>query len=205
MEISKFNWRTDNAGNLRAMAGFQVRAADLAKLSQLVLQKGSWNGKQLIEERWINELLSQGQPYTKKSGLLWWRISSESKYIVDDEHLQKMRSTGFDEEFLASIEKIKGRYNSQGAVVQALVSHLTRSELRRLKKETEKYQMNPWKSESGPIAGYKAEGDLVQYLIIYPEYNIVAVRMIKYSDNYNRKTDMFGNFDQMVYRLANKK
>lgn len=62
--------------------------------------------------------------------------------------------------------------------------------------------MNPWKSASDSIVGYKAEGYLGQYLVIYPEQNVVAVRMIKNSEDYKSKTDMFGNFSQKVYKLA---
>lgn len=202
LNISEFDWRTDNAGNLRAMAGLQVRADDLAKLGQLVLQKGSWKGEQLIKERWIDELLAQGQPHTKESGLLWWRVPSDSKYVIDDEHLQKMAKAGFKESVLAKVRKAKGHYDHQGAVQQTLMKLFNKKELRVLKQEMQKHQMNPWKSESGSIVGYKAEGYLGQYLVVYPEQKVVAVRMIKNSEDYNSKTDMFGNFSQMVYKLA---
>lgn len=60
---------------------------DMAKIGQLMLQKGSWNGKQLITEDWINRLLTMTTPKDTVSkrdelpsdypiqfsyGMMWW-------------------------------------------------------------------------------------------------------------------------------------
>lgn len=204
MGITDFSWRTDDVGNLRAMAGFQVLPSDLAKIGQLVLNKGSWKGVRLIDKKWIEELLEQGQPHTIESGLLWWRIPSSTKLVIDDHQIQKLQNAGLSKEFLSGLNQIKGTYDRQGAAVQALMSQYSRREVGKFRRLRQKKGINPWRgSVSGPIIGYKAEGDLGQFLVIYPEENIVAVRMVQYSDEYDRKTDGFGNFSEMVYKLAN--
>lgn len=73
MDISDYHWGTDQKGNHAAMAGLQIHGYDLAKLGQLVLQKGSWNGEQLIDKKWIDAMLNKTLPNTETYGLLWWR------------------------------------------------------------------------------------------------------------------------------------
>lgn len=72
------SWRRDKAGNVITYAGIQSTTADLARLGQLFLQGGEWNGKQLLSEAWIEQATGERvkmvavegleQPY----GLLWW-------------------------------------------------------------------------------------------------------------------------------------
>jgi len=59
MGITDFTWSLDKAGNPHSMSGLQVYAEDLAKLGQLVLNKGSWDKKQLIDASWFAVSLSK--------------------------------------------------------------------------------------------------------------------------------------------------
>ena len=53
----------------------------MAKIGQLVLNKGKWNGKQLVSEHWIKEATT---PKTKITGIdygyLWWNISPNGQW-----------------------------------------------------------------------------------------------------------------------------
>lgn len=54
--IKDFEWyKYPQNGNPIAAAGLRLRPRDLAKLGQLVLQRGAWNGKQIISAKWIAE------------------------------------------------------------------------------------------------------------------------------------------------------
>ena len=202
MGITDFEWESDKAGNPVVMAGFSVLPSDLAKLGQLVLQNGSWNGKQLIDEQWIEELLAQGQPHNKTSGLLWWRVPASSNFVIDDDHIQKMINAGFDRDLVADLEQIKGEYDNQKSLLQNMRKQFGRKKIGRLKLQSSEKQIMPWKATAGPVVGYQAKGYLGQYLTVFPEQDVVAVRMIKSSEDYNRKTDGFENFSRMVYELA---
>jgi len=50
------SWSMDSeeSGMTKMESGLNLRAIDFAKLGRLVLNKGSWNGKQLISEKWMN-------------------------------------------------------------------------------------------------------------------------------------------------------
>jgi len=56
--IRKVFWETCPRGIEKGGWGLYIRPEDLAKVAQLVLQKGKWNGRQLVSENWIDEATS---------------------------------------------------------------------------------------------------------------------------------------------------
>lgn len=206
MNITDYDWQSDKAGNPYAMSGFKVYPSDLAKLGHLVLQKGSWNGNQLISEQWMNEILAKGHPKSI-NGLLWWRIPKNKNYIIDDNIIQTLDKAGIPDSMLAKAKNMKGNYDSRGDAVQAILNEFeNRRDFFAFRKATLGQDLPLWrKSLGGPIIGYKAEGSSGEYLFVYPELDIVAVRMIKVTDDYNPKTDNFSRFGEMVYKLFSGK
>jgi len=205
MDISDYHWGTDQKGNHGAMAGLQIHGYDLAKLGQLVLQRGSWNGEQLIDKKWIDAMLNKTPPNTKTYGLLWWRIPEHTNFVVGEEQINNMREADVPLKYISKIDSIKGEYDSQGSVVDAIMSQFdNRKQLAQFRKATLGQSVAPYgKSINGPIIGYKASGDGGQYLVVYPEENVIAVRMVQKNNGYNQQTDFFGNFPKMVYTLTN--
>jgi CubicO group peptidase (beta-lactamase class C family) len=53
--IVDFYWDSGPDGVSMAAHGLHLRPRDLAKLGQLVLDRGQWNGEQLVSEAWIDE------------------------------------------------------------------------------------------------------------------------------------------------------
>lgn len=53
--ITDFEWEQDAAGYHRGAYGLLMRAADLARIGQLYLQGGRWNGRQIISREWIEQ------------------------------------------------------------------------------------------------------------------------------------------------------
>ena len=51
--ITKYYWETCPKGIIKGGWGLFLCAEDMAKLGQLYLQKGKWNGQQLVSEYWI--------------------------------------------------------------------------------------------------------------------------------------------------------
>lgn len=59
LAIKDVVWMEDIRGVNIGGWGLSVKTEDLAKLGQLYLQKGNWNGKQLLPEWWIEEATSK--------------------------------------------------------------------------------------------------------------------------------------------------
>ncbi|MFT5129213.1 MAG: CubicO group peptidase (beta-lactamase class C family), partial [Rhodothermales bacterium] len=51
--ITDYSWETDPCGVNTGGYGLKIRTEDIAKLGQLYLRKGLWNGKRLLSETWI--------------------------------------------------------------------------------------------------------------------------------------------------------
>ncbi len=78
LKINSARWATfDNASQTDTGGHIQMRPRDMAKLGQLALNKGQWNGVQLISAAWMEESTRQHTQFNRPSrngyGYLWWR------------------------------------------------------------------------------------------------------------------------------------
>lgn len=55
LQIENMDWETCPKGINVGGWGLRVKTEDLAKFGQLFLQKGQWNGKQLVAKEWVEE------------------------------------------------------------------------------------------------------------------------------------------------------
>jgi CubicO group peptidase (beta-lactamase class C family) len=199
--IRDYAWALDSAGNPHAMAGLSILPEDLAKLGQLVLDRGAWAGRQLIAPEWFNQSLSPSRA-NPRYGLLWWLIPERGDFVIDDTHLEALRSAGADTAFLRLLGGMRGAYRSR--------EELTAAELRMFGpdfREIIREGLRPagmpiGRRETGPVAGYEANGYLGQYLVIYPDARLVAVRMIRGTRFTDPSTDGLDDFRDLVRALA---
>jgi CubicO group peptidase (beta-lactamase class C family) len=70
--VGPTSWYRDQAGVPHAMAGLEINALDLARLGQLMLDRGVWKGKRLLSEEWIDLSTRPSQEFVPNAGLLWW-------------------------------------------------------------------------------------------------------------------------------------
>jgi CubicO group peptidase (beta-lactamase class C family) len=67
--ISDYLWTRYQDGSLETDGGLALRSRDLAKIGHLFLNKGNWQGKQIISEKWIDE---STQERIKLGGFWGW-------------------------------------------------------------------------------------------------------------------------------------
>lgn len=201
MDITDFDWKTDKAGNYFGMSGLRMRANDVAKIGQLMLQDGSWQGRQLLPKDLVEQFLN-GSPEHNREGLLWQHVV-KTRYVIDNDQLEKLQQADVPRDWIDFFRELKGTYTNRGNIVNKIMGHFSRDEFFKLRKIMHQKKIAPWRVESsGKILGYKHSGDFGQYLYIYPQQKLVAVRMVSPEGDYSRKTDMFSNFGGMVYKLA---
>jgi CubicO group peptidase (beta-lactamase class C family) len=74
LDIRDATWRTDRRDKANPYAGLRLRPRDLAKIGVLLLQKGNWQGRQVVPAAWAQEALQPrvvahgGMQY----GYQWW-------------------------------------------------------------------------------------------------------------------------------------
>ena len=75
-------WVADPQGINTAGWGLFLIPADMAKIGQLYLNRGAWNGKQLISAEWIDESTREHSRWDElglKYGYLWWVIDEKER------------------------------------------------------------------------------------------------------------------------------
>lgn len=71
MGMSHYTWeRADDKGLVSSGWGLRLRAVDMAKLGQLVLTGGRWDGKQIVSQAWVRTMTAPASaPWY---GYYWW-------------------------------------------------------------------------------------------------------------------------------------
>ncbi len=59
LNITGYDWEKSPQGLNTAGYGLRISTEDIAKFGQLYLQKGKWEGKQLLPESWVNDATSK--------------------------------------------------------------------------------------------------------------------------------------------------
>lgn len=68
-------WVADPQGVNTAGWGLTISPVDMAKIGLLFLNKGKWNGKQIVSEKWVEESTTEHSRWEKMNlpyGYLWW-------------------------------------------------------------------------------------------------------------------------------------
>lgn len=75
-------WVSDSKGINTGGWGLTLSATDMAKIGQLYLNDGIWNGKQIVSKTWIEESTKEHSRWDKLNipyGYLWW-ISDDNNH-----------------------------------------------------------------------------------------------------------------------------
>ena len=200
LEIKEFKWTLDSVGNPHVMSGCQLKPLDFAKIGLLLLNKGEYMARRVIAEDAINILLTPCNLFEGYAGL-WWLDYENTKSIVDDSCIRKLRDANLEKQFMEKVEKMKGEYFSDKEYFSKI---------------DEVFGANPWeyinaqlgenlrirrREYSGRIS-YRADGYLGNYIIVDPASNIVAIRMISW-ESCSSEEDFFSDFKSMVLDLRN--
>lgn len=68
-------WPADPAGNNHGWGDLQLRPRDMAKIGQLMLQRGRWEKRQILSERWVEASIRphvQSTSNDDRYGYFWW-------------------------------------------------------------------------------------------------------------------------------------
>lgn len=72
--IDKVKWQFQPKGLAMTGGGLQLRSVDLAKLGQLYLNGGRWEGKQIVSSEWVRQSIAPHAQAREEFeyGYLWW-------------------------------------------------------------------------------------------------------------------------------------
>jgi CubicO group peptidase (beta-lactamase class C family) len=198
----------DRAGHPQAMSGWITDAADAARIGQLVLDDGRWQGRQLVSVSFMREMTAQGSPLSAKYGLLWWRIPSFSHTTVRQDLAGVLTSHGIAPGIVALLTPLQGRYFASNADFMNAVVDAAGGQLRAVQTALADNKLgfsDLAKVDAGPVVAYEAEGYLGQYIVVVPATRIVAVRQIvSPATDVNPWPWNFDSFGDEVVKLGGK-
>jgi CubicO group peptidase (beta-lactamase class C family) len=203
--ITDFSWTLDGAGNPHGMSGLQILPADLAKLGQLMLDGGQWNGKQILSPEWVKEATSPSEKLAQY-GYLWWLLQSK-KVIIDDEILATWKKGGADEKFLALMAPLRGKVYTGEEFREALQKALKGEPngLMAWVTNVREKGLPEGKVLESQTWGYAGQGWQGQHIVVVPASRLVVVRMREPSQgNTEEENERFAwlELTQMVRALA---
>lgn len=118
LHITNVSWgHTSNKEVIPSAKRLYMTSRDLARIGQLMLNKGVWKGQRIVSEEWVEESTA---PQTKITGidygLLWWTIP----FRINGETVVSRSATGNGGQYLMIFPEEKlvavftgGAYNSQ--------------------------------------------------------------------------------------------
>jgi CubicO group peptidase (beta-lactamase class C family) len=75
LDIKDYYWKTSPNGEVDTEGGLYLSIFDFAKIGQLILNKGTWQGKRIISEKWLDESTSHHVKLNGSNewyGYQWW-------------------------------------------------------------------------------------------------------------------------------------
>jgi CubicO group peptidase (beta-lactamase class C family) len=205
--IKDFHWTLDRAGNPHGMSGLEIRALDLARIGQMMLDEGSWKGKPVLSKEWINKSVEPSQSLDPTYGLLWWLLRGPTRFAVDDGVIKHFKDRGMTAESAAKMEALKGKSLETEVFWASLRPIIRQDKVLKTKLLALNRDLPHLKPiVDGPSHGYEAQGYLGQFLVVIPRDRIVAVRQRRFrsgSAHEGAKLN-FMEFPEMVASLVAK-
>jgi CubicO group peptidase (beta-lactamase class C family) len=172
--IVEWQWATDKAGNVQAFYGLALHAQDLAKLGQLMLDKGQYGEVRILPESWVASSSTEAVPRSGH-GLLWWLRYGAWTLELTGAKLDELNKAGFGA--FAKLTPLIGKRYTTGISafwmdVGALLDERERASLASLVQRG----VVPVAETPGPVIGFAADGWLGQHLLVIPDRRIVVVR-----------------------------
>jgi len=106
--ITNYILNTDDTGIQPYYGGgLHITPRDFLKFGQLYLNKGTWNGKRIISEKWINESLESHTRLEDVSdkneyGYLWWH----NNYMVKGRNIKSIEARGAGGQYVFIIQEL---------------------------------------------------------------------------------------------------
>lgn len=103
--ITQYIWGKDEQGHTQGWHMLQLRLLDMLRIGQLVLDRGQWQGRRIVSEAWIGEMLTQrnaGGPNTNIPYGYQWYI-----HRTPDQRHQAVMAIGYGGQLLYLVPALR--------------------------------------------------------------------------------------------------
>jgi CubicO group peptidase (beta-lactamase class C family) len=208
LSITPGEWHKDAAGHPWAMAGLPLTARDAARLGRLLLDDGvAPDGTRLLPQGFADTLFAPGAR-SEQVGLLWWRTPTWETFAWRAEAPARLREAGVPAAVVDALSTLDGRrFDSRDAVLEAIAAALGPDWNEVYGREIRQRGLGfdaLFDNRRGPVAAYRADGYLGQYIVLVPDKDVVAVRQIRRRDDHRAPQDNYGAFAADIIALADR-
>mgnify|MGYP001588656830 FL=1 len=187
-----------------------MRPIDLAKIGQMALDEGVWDGRRIINQKWLEESVKTAQSFEADYGLLWRINDREGERVVGvtPALVERWVKAGVRPEIIELLRPLIGRPMKNLDELGESLWTAYRDYPAYWEELNSKWRRGlPFREiiQLGPVDGFYAVGYLGQYLVVDPKRRLVGVRMREANDNdwHDRPSvDVFWDFPQLVPRLV---
>jgi CubicO group peptidase (beta-lactamase class C family) len=115
---ARWTWARDNAGNTQGYAFLSMAPVDLAKIGALLLHRGEWGGRQLIDPGYIDQMTA-ASPTNGGYGFLVWTNQGDS-YITPSELARDTRNHRWVQSAPPDLFALSGLFDQDVWVIPSL-------------------------------------------------------------------------------------
>lgn len=194
--IKDYDWMHDKNDNTWAMDGLKLSTKDLLKIGMVLANKGQWQGQRVVSARWLS-VACQLPLVNALTGAGGWGYSMqvayfEDRFLIPQTHLQELQRQGLPERIVTKLLPIADSlYDNWGKFGKALGRVLSRDEVEEMTKFCSHKMLPTYHTERGSVL-LTHSGEIGQWVVILPTYQIAAVRFI--DEKFGRKLDEKGNY-----------
>ncbi|TPG04974.1 class A beta-lactamase-related serine hydrolase [Rhodanobacter glycinis] len=190
----------DHAGHPFAMAGWMATPEEAARVGELVLDGGRWNGHQLIDAAYMKQMTAQSQPYTKAYGLLWWRRAAELH--LSAKGIDRLRALGTPPAVVDQLATMREQAFANGDAFSMMLHQRFGKDGDALMQSIREHHLSGNDIfDPAPIMAWEANGYLGNYIVIVPKAHLVAVRQIASRDDVPGDNWPYG-YDDFTHRVV---
>jgi CubicO group peptidase (beta-lactamase class C family) len=101
LNIKQYQWEAGISGQPKSAAGSAFLSRDMIKFGSLIMNKGKWEGQQLIPEEYIARAITGG-PVNPKYGFFWWN----EDFKIGDKTYHGIQGRGAGGQFIFMLPEI---------------------------------------------------------------------------------------------------
>lgn len=179
--IRDYRFGRDKAGNTWAMDGLELKASDLIKVGNLLANRGRWNGRQIVSERWLDLAMTGNLIRLSRAapvGLSLFSLDLDGGVLIPASTVDALVQAGLDAPLADRLRSLADcEFPKASELGTALQATFQPSELEAIAAAGGRAMIPVYRKAKGRRLVYH-DGDLGNYLIVMPENGLAVVRTI---------------------------
>lgn len=179
--IRDYRFGRDKAGNTWAMDGLELKTSDLIRVGSLLANRGRWNDRQIVSERWLDLAMTGNLIRLHRSapvGLSLFSLDLDGGVLIPASTVDALVQAGLEEPLANRLRSLSDREFAKASELgTALQATFQPAELEVIAAAGGRAMIPIYRKTKGRRLVYH-DGDLGNYLIVIPESGLAVVRTI---------------------------